>query len=137
MGEQKKEWMENWREKHSCLGCHSVGCILTKPNSVLNRLPRDFSSISCSVISSLQLGVFSLAEHLASSWSWYNNFECIRGMDGNNSSKVTVTFSVMHCAVVVIIDTQASASEVKRKLSCVFFSPCTDCYFAITEKGFL
>lgn len=91
------------------------------------------SFISSSLISSVQLGVFSWVEHLASVWSGYNNFERMRDMDGNNPSKVTMTFSIMYCTVVVMIDTLASVFEVKRKCNCVFFSQSTNCCFVITE----
>lgn len=77
--------------------------------------------------------MFSLVENLASVWSGYNNFERMRDMDGNNPSKVTVTFSIMYCTVVVMIDILASVFEVKRKCNCVFSSPSTNCYFVITE----
>lgn len=42
----------------------------------------------------------------------------------------------MYCNVVVMIDAVASVFEVKRKFSCVFFSPSTNRYFVITEEEF-
>ena len=68
-------------------------CIVTKLASVLGPMHLTFGSVSFSLTNSLQLGVFSLAERLASGWSLYNNFERMRDMDGNNPSKVTMTFS--------------------------------------------
>lgn len=40
----------------------------------------------------------------------------------------------MYCNIVVMIDALASVFEVKRKFSCVFFSPSTNYYFVITEE---